>query len=195
MSGTQIIAPRSGAAFALRQGQILTVIDPEGSQVADCLAFAADDVREALSNGRTFDYEETIQLTTGHRLWSNRSRVMLDIVEDTLGRHDFLLTPCSEATFRHFYPDKPVHRGCFGNLAAALAPFGIEPDAIPVAFNVFMNVTVDGDSGRIAVLPPTSRAGDFIRMRAAIDCVIGLTACSAYASNGGSFKPIHYEIT
>jgi uncharacterized protein YcgI (DUF1989 family) len=195
MSGTQIIAPRSGAAFALRQGQILTVIDPDGSQVADCLAFAADDVREVLSNGRTFDYEETIRLTTGHRLWSNRSRVMLDIVEDTLGRHDFLLTPCSEATFRHFYPDKPVHRGCFGNLAGALAPFGIEPDAIPVAFNVFMNVTVDGDSGRIAVLPPTSRAGDFIRMRAAIDCVIGLTACSAYASNGGSFKPIHYEIT
>jgi uncharacterized protein len=24
--------------------------------------------------------------------------------------------------------------------------------------------------------------------------VIGLTACSAYASNGGSFKPIHYRI-
>jgi len=24
--------------------------------------------------------------------------------------------------------------------------------------------------------------------------VIGLTACSAYASNGGSFKPIHYAI-
>jgi uncharacterized protein YcgI (DUF1989 family) len=195
MNGTQIIAPRSGTAFIVRQGQILTVIDPAGSQVADCLAFAANDVREVLSNGRTFDYEETIRLTAGHTLWSNRSRVMLDIVEDTLGRHDFLLTPCSEATFRHFYPDKPVHRGCFGNLAAALAPFGIEPDAIPVAFNVFMNVTVDSDSGRIEVLPPTSRAGDLIRMRAAIDCVIGLTACSAYASNGGSFKPIHYEIT
>jgi hypothetical protein len=27
-----------------------------------------------------------------------------------------------------------------------------------------------------------------------MDLVIGLTACSAYASNGGSFKPIHYRI-
>jgi len=188
------IAPRSGTAFALRQGQVLTVYDPLGSQVADCLAFAADDVREVLSNGRTFDYEETIQLTTGHHLWSNRSRVMLEIIEDTLGRHDFLLAPCSEATFRHFYKDKPLHRGCFGNLAEALAPFGVEPDAIPVAFNLFMNVPVNGDSGQIRVLPPTSKPGDFIRLRAAMDCIIGLTACSAYDSNGGSFKPIHYAI-
>jgi len=191
---TNTIPPRSGTAFRLQQGQVLTVFDPLGSQVSDCLAFAADDVREVLSNGRTFDYEETIRLTTGHRLWSNRSRVMLEIIEDTLGRHDFLLTPCSEATFRHFYQDKPVHRGCFGNLAEALAPFGVEPDAIPVAFNLFMNVQIDADSGKISVLPPTSQPGDFIRLRAAMDCIIGLTACSAYDSCGGSFKPIHYEI-
>ena len=91
-----------------------------------CLAFAADDVREVLSNGRTFDYEETIQLTKGNRLWSNRSRVMLEIIEDTVGRHDFLLAPCSEATFRHFYKDKPVHRGCFCNLVEALAQIAAE---------------------------------------------------------------------
>ena len=193
MTEMQIIPPRSGTGFALRYGQVLTVIDPLGGQVADLVAFAADDVREALSNGRTFDYEETIRLTTGHRLWSNRSRVMLDIIEDTVGQHDFLLTPCSEATFRHFYPDKPVHRGCFGNLVAALAPYGIEPDAIPVAFNLFMNVPVDV-GGQVRVLPPISAAGGMIRLRANIECVIGLTACSAYASNGGSFKPIHYII-
>ena len=193
MSVTEI-PPRSGTAFRLGAGQVLKVIDPRGVQVADLLAYAADDVREVISAGRTFDYEETIRLTAGNKLWSNRSRVMLEIVGDTAGVHDFLLTPCSEATFRHFYPDLPVHRGCFGNLAAALAPYGIEPDAIPTAFNVFMNVPVDGASGRIEVLPPATRAGDFIRLRAAIDLIVGLTACSAPASNGGSFKPIHYVI-
>ncbi len=188
------IPPRSGVAFPLKSGQVLKVIDPQGTQVSDLLAFAADDVREVISNGRTFDYEETIALTTGNTLWSNRSNPMLEIVEDSVGRHDFLLTPCSEATFRHFYPEHPVHRGCFGNLAEALAPYGIEADAIPVAFNVFMNVPVDGKTGKLEVLPPTSRPGDFIRLRAQRDLVIGLTACSAYASNGGSFKPIDYEI-
>ena len=187
------IPPRSGAAFALAKGQRLTVIDPEGSQVADLLAFAAADVREVISNGRTFDYEETISLTTGNRLWSNRSRVLLTIVEDTVGCHDFLLTPCSEHTFLRFYPDKPLHRGCFGNLAEALAPFGVEPDAIPVAFNCFMNVPLD-EQGRVSVLPPCSRSGDRLVLEAAEDLIIGLTACSAYASNGGSFKPIDYAI-
>lgn len=187
------IAPRSGTAFRLSRGQRLTVIDPQGMQVADLLAFAADDVGEAISNGRTFDYEETIRLTTGNRLWSNRSRALLTIEADSVGCHDFLLTPCSGATFRHFYPDKPEHRGCFGNLAEALAPHGVTEDMIPTAFNCFMNVPVDA-TGRISVKPPESRAGDHIVFRAEQDLVIGLTACSAYASNGGSFKPIDYRV-
>ena len=187
------IAPRSGVAFPLRKGEILRVIDPEGGQVSDLLAFMADDVAEALSNGRTFDYEETIRLGTGNRLWSNRSTPMLEIVADTAGCHDFLLTPCSEATFRHFYKDKPVHRGCFGNLAEALAPHGVSPDAIPVAFNVFMNVPVAAD-GSVRVLAPTTRAGDPIELLALADLVIGLSACSAYDSCGGTFKPIDYDI-
>ena len=190
---TTEIPPRSGIAIKLAEGDILRVIDPRGQQVSDLVAFAADDVREAISNGRTFDYEETLRITTGHRLWSNRSRVMLEIVEDTVGCHDFLLTPCSEATFRHFYPEHPVHRGCFGNLAEALTPYGIEPDAIPCAFNVFMNVPVAPD-GTIRVDPPVSKAGSYIRLRAAMDLIVGLTSCSAYASNGGSFKPIHFEV-
>ncbi|WP_066560087.1 DUF1989 domain-containing protein [Croceicoccus bisphenolivorans] len=193
MSATIEIPPRTGTAFHLRKGSMLTVIDPQGCQVSDLLAFAASDVREVISNGRTFDYEETLRLTTGNTLWSTRSNAMLRICADDVGRHDFLLTPCSEATFRHFYPSKPVHRGCFGNLAEALGPYGIEPDSIPTAFNLFMNVPVDA-RGRLRVDPPVSKAGDSITLKAEMDLVIGLTACSAYASNGGTFKPIHYRI-
>ena len=42
---------------------------------------------------------------------------------------------------------------------------GVEPDAIPVAFNIFMNVPVAAD-GSIRVLPPSTRAGDHIELRA-----------------------------
>jgi len=188
------IAPRSGVAFELPKGALLTVTDPTGEQVADLLAFRKDDVREVISSGRTFDYASRIYLTTGDKLYSNRSNVLLEIVEDDVGRHDFLLTPCSRDTFRIIYGDTDPHRGCFGNLAAALAPYGITPDDIPVAFNCFMNVPVDGETGELRVEPPLSRAGDRIIMRAAEDLVIGLTACSAPQSNNGSFKPIDYEI-
>ena len=194
MSDVVEIPERSGHAFRLAAGQTLTVIDPRGVQVADLLAYSAEDLAEVISSGRTLDYAETIYLTTGNLLYSNRSRPMLTIVEDTVGRHDFLLTPCSYDTFHHFYPDLPPHRGCFGNLAAALEPYGVKPDMIPTAFNCFMNVTVDGATGKLDVLPPISKAGDHIVLRAEMDLIIGLTACSAPASNGGSFKPIHYRV-
>lgn len=189
------IAPRTGAGFELEAGRTLTVFDPCGEQVSDLLAYAKDDIREVISSGRTLDYANRIFLTTGDALYSNRSNVMLDIVGDSVGRHDFLLTPCSKDTFRIIYGDADPHRGCFGNLAAALAPWGIEPDAIPTAFNCFMNVAVNGETGALSVDPPRSKAGDHIAFTARMDLIIGLTACSALQSNNGSFKPIEYEVS
>jgi uncharacterized protein YcgI (DUF1989 family) len=188
------IEPRTGRAFVLRKGQILKVIDPTGEQVSDLLAFSRDDTAEAISSGRSIDYASRIYLTTGDPIYSNRSRVMLRIVEDTVGRHDFLLTPCSRDTFRIIYGDEHPHHGCQGNFERVLAPYGITADAIPVAFNVFMNVAVDADTGTIRVAPPRSRAGDHVCFKAEMDLIVGLTACSAPQSNNGSFKPIDFEI-
>ena len=188
------IAPRSGVAFTLDRGQTLTVIDPRGEQVADLLAFNRQDIGEAISSGRTLDYASRIYLTTGDPLYSNRSNVMLTITDDDVGRHDFLLTPCSKDTFRIIYDETDPHQGCFGNLATSLAPYGVTEDMIPTAFNCFMNVPVDGATGEIKVEPPLSKAGDCLVLRAEMDLIIGLTACSALQSNNGSFKPIHWRI-
>lgn len=185
---------RSGCAFVLQKGQRLTVIDPCGGQVSDLLAFNLHDHQEVISSGRSLDYASRIYLTTNDPLYSNRSNPMLRIVEDTVGRHDFLLTPCSKDTFRIIYGDKEPHQGCFGNLSEALQPYGIEPDSIPVAFNCFMNVSVDGTTGVLQVLPPISKAGDFIKFEADMDLIVALTACSALQSNGGTFKPIRFRI-
>jgi uncharacterized protein YcgI (DUF1989 family) len=189
------IPPRSGTAFELRKGQTLTVTDVRGEQVADLLAFDREDINEVISSGRTLDYASRIYLTTGDLLYSNRSNVMLEIVADDVGRHDFLLTPCSKDTFRIIYGDTDPHRGCFGNLAAALKPYGVTEDMIPVAFNCFMNVPVNGTTGELRVDPPLSKAGDTIRFKAHRDLIIGLTACSALQSNNGSFKPIGYDVS
>jgi hypothetical protein len=187
------LAPQTGTAFVIRRGQSLRIVDPCGEQVADVVSFALPDTREWLSSGRTIDYANTIHLTTGHTLYSNRSRPMWSFVEDTVGRHDFLLTPCSPETFSIIYGTKGHHPSCFENLVTNLAPFGITPDAIPTTLNVFMNVDVL-PSGELRILPPRSLAGDHILLRAEMDMVVGVTACSAELSNNGSFKPIDVEI-
>ena len=188
------IEPQSGAGFVLRAGEMLRVIDPEGEQVSDLIAFSSSDPRESLSSGRTLDYNNTIYFTTGHVLYSNRSTPLLTIVEDTVGRHDFLYTPCSPETFSIIYKTSAHHPSCFENLVGALRPFGIAPDAIPTTFNIFMNVDVAPD-GALAIHPPRSKAGDSIVLRAELDLIVGLTACSAEMSNNYRFKPIDFEIS
>ena len=185
----QHLEPQTGTAFTVRRGQRLRIVDPLGEQVSDLTSFAFDDPREWLSSGRTIDYANTIYVTTGHVLYSNRSRPMWTIVEDTVGRHDFLLTPCSPETFSIIYGTTGHHPSCFENLARNLAPFGIEPDMIPTTLNVFMNVEI-GATGELAILPPRSRAGDHLLLRAEMDMIVGVTACSAELSNNGTFKPI-----
>ncbi|RYG38657.1 MAG: urea carboxylase-associated family protein [Burkholderiales bacterium] len=189
-----VIAPRSGVSAELKAGQMLTICDPEGEQVSDLVAFNAADREEYLSSGRSIDYASRIYLTTGDVLYSNRSNPMLSIVEDDVGRHDFTLTPCSKEMFRKIYGDTEPHHGCQGNLERALASYGISPDRIPIAFNVFMNVAVDPQTGEIKVLPPLSQPGDRIVFRAEMDLVLAMTACSAGQSNNFRYKPIQFEI-
>lgn len=191
--GLQRLAPQTGTAFEVRAGQVLRVVDPMGEQVSDLTAFNRDDPREWLSSGRSIDYADTISLTAGHVLYSNRSQAMFTIVTDDVGRHDFLYTPCSPETFKILYNHEGFHPSCFGNLAEHLGRFGIEPDAIPTTFNIFMNVSV-APNGKLKIDPPASKPGDAIELRAEMDLIVGLTACSAELSNNGSFKPIDFEI-
>ena len=187
------LAPQTGTGLIVRRGELLRIIDPKGEQVSDLISFSHDDPSEWLSSGRTIDYANTIYVTTGHTLYSNRSRPMWTIVEDTVGRHDFLLTPCSPETVTIIYKTTAHHPSCFENLVKALAPFGIEPDRIPTTLNVFMNVVI-GTDGELSILPPRSRAGDYLLLRAEMDMIVGVTACSAELSNNGSFKPIDVEL-
>ncbi|MCW8109575.1 urea carboxylase-associated family protein [Alteromonas ponticola] len=187
------IKPRSGTAFILRKGQRLKVIDPEGEQVSDIYCFNLDNKEEFLSSGRSLDYNESVAFGKGSKLYSNQSNIMLEIVEDTVERHDFLLTPCSKDTFRHFYPDEEPVPGCYGNLVHAFSEFNIPEHYVGTTFNIFMNVEIDKNGG-ISVLPPTSKAGDYTTFEAKMDLIVGLTACSAGESNNFKYKPIHYSV-
>ena len=189
----QEIKKQCGVAFHLKKGQSLKVIDPLGEQVSDMVLFSSKDIKEKISSGKTFDFEETILLTKNNFLWSNRSRKMMEIIEDTNGRNDFLLAPCSKETFSIMYNYNGYHPSCFENLYTNLKPFGIEPDDVPTAFNIFMNVQFD-KNGKLSVDPPSSKPNDYVVFKALMDIIVGLTACSAEDSNNGTFKPIHYEI-
>ena len=187
------IAPQSGRSFTINRGQVLRVVDPFGEQVSDLFAFDEHDHDCWLSSGRSLDYASRIYLTTNDILYANNSRPMFTIIEDTVGLHDFLLTPCSQEMFEILYKRSGHHPSCFENLCNALKEHGISGSQISTTFNIFMNVKVD-PQGTVIVGVPTSKAGDHIDLRAEMDMVCGLTACSAEGSNNGRFKPIDFTI-
>ena len=189
----QTISKQSGVGFILKKGEYLKVSGPKGQQVSDMVLFNHNDRREKISSGKTLDFEESILISKDNFLWSNRSNKMMKIIEDTNGRNDFLLAPCSPETFKIMYKNEEYHPSCFENLYTNLAKFDIEPDDIPTDFNIFMNVQFE-QNGKISVDPPFNSPNDYVLFEAKMDLIVGLTACSAEDSNGGSFKEIQYEI-
>jgi uncharacterized protein len=189
----QLIPAGSGVGLRLKHGEQLRVIDPEGGQSGDLMAFS-EDGRQRLSNGRTFDYGGKIYVSTGDVLWSDRSNPMLTIVFDEVGRHDFLYTPCSLEMYRIQYGVTDYHPNCHDNLYSGLKQFGIVPDSMPTALNIFMCVDV-AEGGRLVFQPPRSRAGDSMVLRAEMDLVIALSSCPASTCNGGAAgKPLAFEV-
>jgi uncharacterized protein len=180
----------TGVGVRLARGQHLRVVDPEGGQSGDLVALHAGDRREWLSNGRSFDYNGTLYLTKGHVLYSNRSNPMLAIVEDDVGRHDFLYAPCSIEMYRLQYGVTDHHPNCLENLGCALE---LELHLVPTAFNLFLNAQVQPD-GRLVIAPPTSKRGDAIVLRAEMDLHVALSACPVSLCSGGRMGPLAYEV-
>lgn len=187
------LPPCTGISFRLNKGQLLEVIDPQGQQVADLFCVSADDPEELLSSSRSIDYADTIYLSTGHILYSNRSGPMLKIVEDSCGRHDLLMPPCSLEMFQLVTGSKDFHPSCHDNLAKNLAQYNISPDRITSSFNIFMNVEVY-PTGQFKIKEPWSVSKSSIVLEALTDLIVGLTACSHEETNAGRCKPIVFEI-
>lgn len=187
------IEPKSGVGFTLLKGQVLKVTDIEGGQVADLFCAVRDEPQQVLSAGHTTDYNSKLFLTTGDILYSNRSNPMLTITEDTVGGHIMIYAPCSQQMFERSNGADQPHPNCFDNLANHLGPLGLDPSRITTPLNVFMNIDIMPDGG-IEIKPPRSKAGDCIELKAEMDLIVGVSACSAGLCNNFTWTPIEAAI-
>lgn len=183
-------------AFELDSGECLRIVNLEGSQVVDAWAFCLSDFDEFLSNEHTRSCLEKLIPQVGDRLYSNRRRPILSIVEDTSpGIHDLLLSACDIERYR-LLGVKDYHRNCADNLREALAEIGRAPPEIPSPFNIFENVKI-GEHGSLTIEPPPVRAGDSVTLRAELDIVLVLSCCpmDIALTNGPDLrsKPVRVE--
>ena len=197
MTTLETIPARYGKAISVAKGQTLKVINTHGTQVLDLWAFNAGDKSEYLSMEHTRSKNSKITLGVGDSYVSDRRRAMLTVVEDTSpGVHDTLLCACN----RQVYEELGVtdyHRNCSDNLHEALATIGWKFPFTPGPLNVFMNIPVNADR-TISRLPPATRPGDYLKLKAEMDVVVVISACPQDISviNGPEKTPrdVHYEI-
>ncbi len=181
------VPAQTGCARRLHLGDALRIVALHGEQVADLALFNGDDPSDSFSPGRTIDYNESIRIAKGDLLYSHRDAALARVIEDSVGVHDMLLAPCSEAMFAR--RGELDHRSCRENLAAALCLAGIPAGAPIATLNVFMDVRIDAD-GKIRLYPPRSQAGDSFAILALRDLIVGVAACASEKTNNGRCKPI-----
>jgi uncharacterized protein YcgI (DUF1989 family) len=96
-------------------------------------------------------------------------------------------------TFEISYGATEPHPNCLDNLNMNLAAYEVNADHIAAPFNIFLNVSIS-ENGELGILPPRTKAGDFIELRAEMDLIVGITACSAGACNNYHCTAIDVEI-
>jgi uncharacterized protein YcgI (DUF1989 family) len=189
-----VIPAREFYALEMRSGQTLRVIDLEGQQVMDYVAFNAHDHLEKLSMVWTNVLNRTWKITRGHELYSNRAAPMFTIVEDTVQMNYSGGGFCTEEGNFVRYGVRGT-RTCAGNLTRALAPYGIERKDLDEAccFNIFMNVAYDPD-GTFEIRAPISRPGDYMDLEARMDVLVGMSCCPQDRNPGSAFNPTPMKI-
>ncbi len=189
------IAPGTAIAYRVNAGQFIQIIDVDGSQCSDFLAFAGVDCEEELDGTvtRTLLGLSMPQVGLFSHYFSQHMRPLVEVVQDTCGRHDSFMLACT----RRYYEDAgyPGHPSCSENFNRVLEPYDIAPRPGWPAINFFFNTEVDG-SGAILAGEAWSRPGDYVLLRAHQDLLCASSACPDDIDpvNGWRPTPIHVRI-
>ena len=121
----------------------------------------------------------------------------MTVLEDTSsGIHDTLMAACDRYRYE-LLGCTEYHDNCTDNLAAAMAELGLTPPETPSPWNLFMNIPVAAD-GSLSYLPPECKRGNYLLLRAEMDCVVAFSACpqDIVPINGVACTPTeaHFQI-
>lgn len=182
-----VVAGGFGGAWTAKAGMVITVVDLEGEQAGDFVAFCAATAPEAMSPPHCREALLTLFVTKGATLVTTKRRPILRIVADDVGVHDATIPACDPTRYAVEF-GVPGHRNCLDNLHAALAPWSIDALQIPEPLNLFQNTPVVGD-GRIGLTDPISRPGSRVAFRALEDVYGALSVCPQDIIPGNGLRP------
>ena len=190
----ETVAARAPWSRVLERGQVLAIVDLDGNQAVDFLAYDAHDTGRAYSAQATLVEQETVFLTTGSVLRDNESEPLLTVVDDQVGRHDTLGGACSREsnTLRYGHHTYAQH-ACADNFLAELSKYGMGKRDLVSNVNWFMNVPVDPD-GALGIVDGISAPSLSLSLRAAKDTLVVVSNCPQVNNPCNGFDPSRAEM-
>lgn len=192
-----LIPAKAGLSLEVGEGDMLRIIDEQGQQVADFVAFNRANTKEHISATQTNKLSAHLNLKEKDFLYSTDCRKMFLITKITNPsvHYNFIFSPCGDADNAIRFPDKPKGETCLGILKNVLMKYNLDWRDMLEPFSIGLNLEVKKD-WTIKTKIPLSKAGDFIELQAMMPCIVGITACPQDRNlcNGGKLKPIRVQL-
>lgn len=181
----------------VRCGETLRIVDLKGNQAADTLFFDAADPADRYSAIDTIREQRNVYLGVGSKLRATSGNVLLEIVADTVGRHDTLGGACATEsnTVRYALEKKTMH-ACRDSWLLAVAEnddFGLTKRDIAHNINFFMNVPITPDGG-LTFADGVSGPGKYVEMVAARDVIALISNCPQLNNPCNAYDPTPVEV-
>ncbi len=194
------VSRATAQSYRLNKGEYVQVIDVDGQQCSDFMAFRTRGLDAGVE--QRIDSTVTRSLVGGaypgpglfDKFFDSDMRPLLNVVQDTVGRHDTFALACTARGYeeRGF----PGHVNCSDNISDAMADYGVERRSAWPAINFFFSSWIDRSDNRIQVEESWSRPGDYVAMQAMDDLVCVSTACPDDVDpiNGWNPTDVHIRI-
>ncbi|KAG8530448.1 uncharacterized protein KY384_004950 [Bacidia gigantensis] len=191
------VSARSGAAVRVAQGHTIKIINTKGTQVVDFWTLNDANPEESLSMAHTHGALCRVTPRVNDTMYSNLSRPMMILTEDTsAGVHDTLISPCDAGRYKLLGAEGP-HPSCTDNYKIALQQYGSVSSQImdrtpPAPLNLFMNVKIESD-GQLTFGAPVSEAGQYVCLKMLMDSIVIMSACPMDLRATNNWNPSEFN--
>jgi len=175
------ITPGTAAKFELQTDQLIQIVTVDGRQAAEMIAFRAEDPAERLSTAATRAKNKSIMIEIGKKLYSSQFTPMLELVTDTVGRHDLLMAstePVKPATHDMDGDEVPTHA-----FIEALNGYALTLNSVLEPVNWFANISIKS-KGELEVGESLAEPNDTVVLKALTDLIVVVGARPNLAGTG-----------
>lgn len=183
-----LVRAATACAYKIEKGDYIQVIDVDGQQCSDFLAFDAVAPQHGLDSTTTRTLGGHIYPGPGlyAKFFDDRMLPLVEVIRDTCGRHDTFGLACTAKSYAD--AGYPGHANCSDNFNLVLKDYGLPSRAGWPAINFFFNTQITHD-GAIVADEAWSRPGDYVLMRALEDLICASSSCADDVFTTNAYNP------